>query len=265
MTLGKVSQAQNIFDGDHSLKFASYLYHTKQYDLAAEELERAIFFNPENDSLKYTLIRTYLKGKHFNTGKERLDTYFPQKNELSADFATDYCRLLLSLGQTDQARLFLLTDNNLTELDRLQLNFEMQLLGYDWKKAEITYAEIEKIAPGKNEGYNEILNKANNLRLKKPGVALALSAIIPGAGKAYTGNWKDGLISLIFVGGTAFQAVRYFNNKGPQSGYFITYASIATSFYIGNLYGSYKSARKHNLKIKNSIRESFRSIIDNSY
>lgn len=262
---GNYASGQNIFDGSNSLKFASYLYHTNQYDLAAEELERAVFFYPENDSLKYSLVHTYLKGKHFDKGKSRLDTYFPQKNKLSTEFSRDYCRLLLSLDQPEQARLFLLTDNNMTELDKKQLNFEMQMLGYDWDNARVTSDEINMSAPGKNIVYNEIFNRIDHAKYKKPGLALAMSAIIPGAGKAYTGNWKDGLISLVFVGGTAFQAVRYFNKKGPESGYFIVYASIATSFYIGNLYGSYKAARKHNLKIKSSIRESIRGIIDNSY
>lgn len=262
---GDFVSGQNIFDGNNSLKFASYLYHTNQYDLAAEELERAVYYYPHNDSLKYSLVHTYLKGKHFDKGKLRLDTYFPDKNKLSADFSRDYCRLLLSLDQPEQARLFLLTDNNLTRLDKRQLDFEMQMLGYDWENARSTFYEINLAAPGKNDIYNDIFNRIDHAKYKKPGLALAMSAIIPGAGKAYTGNWKDGLISLVFVGGTAFQAVRYFNKKGPESGYFIAYASIATSFYIGNLYGSYKAARKHNLKIRNSIRESIRSIIDNSY
>ena len=262
---GKQSLGQDIFDGKNSLKFAGYLYHTAQFDLAAEELERVIFFYPDNDSLKYSLVHSYLKSKQFEKGKQKLDSFFPQKDKLSSEFSRNYCRLLLSLEQPEQARLFLLTAQNLSALDKMQLNFEMQMLGYEWNKAELTYNDIEKTIPGKNSAFIPVFARIDNAKYKKPGLALAMSAVLPGAGKAYTGNWKDGLISLVFVGGTAFQAVRYYNMKGPKNGFFIAYASIATSFYIGNLYGSYKAARKHNTSIKNSIRESIRSIIDNSF
>lgn len=261
----KQSTGQNIFDGSSSMRFASYLYHTGQYELAAEELERSVFFFPESDSLRYALIRTYLKAKQFEKSKDRFDSYFPEKNKLSPVFSKDYCRLLITTGQQDQAKIFLLSDNNITDIDRQQLNFEMQMLDYKWETARNTYLRLNEVTPEFNNAYQDIFTRIDNARFKKPGLALAMSAIIPGAGKAYTGNWKDGLFSLVFVGGTAFQAIRYYNKKGPASGYFIAYSSIAASFYIGNLYGSYKAARKHNMRIKNSIRESIRNIIDNSY
>jgi hypothetical protein len=84
--------------------------------------------------------------------------------------------------------------------------------------------------------------------------------VLPGSGKVYTGDWKDGLISFLFVGGTTIQAIRGYNKYGQNSGFFIIYGSIATSFYLGNLYGSFKSANKHNEKLRKQIQAEARRI-----
>jgi hypothetical protein len=81
-----------------------------------------------------------------------------------------------------------------------------------------------------------------------------LSTAIPGLGKAYTGDWKDGIVSLIFTGGMAFQAVRKFNQFGANNYRPWVYTAIGSGFYLGNIYGSVKSAKNKNRKKINQLQ-----------
>jgi hypothetical protein len=65
-------------------------------------------------------------------------------------------------------------------------------------------------------------------------------------GKVYSGRWKDGLVSLLFVGATGFQAYRGFSQKGSESIYGWIMGSLSVGFYIGNIFGSVKAAKIYN-------------------
>ena len=93
------------------------------------------------------------------------------------------------------------------------------------------------------------------MKYKSRFLAGSLSAIIPGMGKVYSGRWKDGIISLLFVAGTGYQAYRAFNDKGIESVYGWIMGSLSLGFYIGNIYGSAKAARLYNTKQDQFYRE----------
>jgi hypothetical protein len=77
-------------------------------------------------------------------------------------------------------------------------------------------------------------------------LAMAMSTIVPGTGRFYTGDWKDAIISMITIGVTGYQAYRGFTIKGTKSAYGWVYGTIATGFYLGNIYGSFSSAKRYN-------------------
>ena len=101
----------------------------------------------------------------------------------------------------------------------------------------------------------------NALPHKSPFLAGAFSTIIPGSGKFYTGDWKDGIISLVMVSAIAYQAYRGFDRAGVSSVYGWIYGTIAAGFYLGNIYGSVKSAQRYNKRkaenLGKRIEESF--------
>ena len=77
-----------------------------------------------------------------------------------------------------------------------------------------------------------------------PWLAGLLSAAVPGAGQAYTGNWGDALSNLAVVGGLAGLSALAFSND--EQGLGIIGAALAGVFYGGNIYGAYRSAAKKN-------------------
>lgn len=80
--------------------------------------------------------------------------------------------------------------------------------------------------------------------VKKPWLAAFYSGLIPGLGKVYTGEWKDGLYACAVVSAFSWLTYRFAEKKG-FSPYTVLYGSMAFSFYIGNIYGSWKSAIRH--------------------
>ncbi|HKK42149.1 MAG TPA: hypothetical protein VJ963_07055, partial [Bacteroidales bacterium] len=122
------------------------------------------------------------------------------------------------------------------------------------------YPEAQKVADEAVKAYSDfpagivnLAKDAENIRFKSPFVAGAFSAIVPGTGKFYTKNWADGVFSMIFVAGSAWQAYRGFKKHGSASAYGWTFASVSASFYLGNIYGSVKAAKRYNKNRRDEI------------
>ena len=82
-------------------------------------------------------------------------------------------------------------------------------------------------------------------------MAGALSAVLPGSGKFYAGYKGQGIAALMTVGVLGISAAESYYRLGPKSAQFITFGSLFTIFYIGNIWGStlsVKLARDHQLR-----------------
>lgn len=93
-------------------------------------------------------------------------------------------------------------------------------------------------------GVNRLIEQKNIPNTYSVPKAVILSAIIPGSGKIYSGAWKDGLTSFLFVAANAWNSYRGFSTGRPGYGY--TFAALSTGFYLGNLYGTRQWARHMN-------------------
>ncbi len=243
--LYKPAQAQNLYDIPRSKEFASYLFHSQQYSLAAIELERLIYLEPQNDSLRENLIRSYSFNKDFATAGKRIDAFFPEKKAITSPFDDLYAFNLLADKKTHATRDFLATNATLNPEKRHYYQAFSYLLEQDFNNSERLLAEIPKDESSLS-ALRDLSHEGLTMRRKSPGLAMAMSALVPGSGKFYTGDWKDGIISLISIGITSFQAIRGFSINGTASTYGWIYGSIATGFYLGNIYGSFTSSKRYN-------------------
>lgn len=82
-----------------------------------------------------------------------------------------------------------------------------------------------------------------NKKVKSPFFAATLSAIIPGAGKIYAGNLGEGISSLITVGSFAGLCAENWVKHGFANWKTLLFGSLASVFYVGNIYGSYFSVK----------------------
>jgi len=82
---------------------------------------------------------------------------------------------------------------------------------------------------------------------KNPAWAGIFSAIIPGSGKMYVGEWGDGITGLLITSLFAFLA--YDNFKANHNTRAWIFTGIGAFFYAGNIYGSITAAQIFNARI----------------
>jgi len=87
------------------------------------------------------------------------------------------------------------------------------------------------------------------------------SAIIPGSGKMYVGEWEDGITSLLITGLFAFLA--YDNFKADHTTRALIFTGVGAFFYAGNIYGSISSAQIFNAKIDFEFENGLKVFLEN--
>jgi putative component of membrane protein insertase Oxa1/YidC/SpoIIIJ protein YidD len=108
-----------------------------------------------------------------------------------------------------------------------------------WDSAE---TRLKNISPA--EPYIlSLINRGAKTRNKNPSLARAL-AIIPGLGYLYCEQPKTSLTAFLFNGMTAYAS--YDLLRRGQYGMGVLMTAMSMSFYIGNIYGSGRSAKKYN-------------------
>lgn len=243
---GTCCVAQDLFDLRNSTVFANHLYETGQYDLASTEFERLVFLSREDDSLQVKLIRSYERSGNTARGISRIEELSEKGEEMNAEMSRIYIGLLLKNGEVSKAEDFLKQYPKLTRTEKLFYQMSASAFSSNWQKAKILVDSLEEKQFRHKPEFQGIVADAINIDYKKPLIAAALSGIVPGAGKFYTKDWKDGLISFVMFAGSGWQSYRSFRRQGSDSVRGWLFASITTGFYVGNIYGSFKAAKKYN-------------------
>lgn len=244
--------ATGFYDVENTLKFSDFLIRTRQYELAAQELERASFLAPGDRDVQLKLLQAYRLGGQYHQSigtVERL--YMNRLTEMPTDFGKEYLRSLILSGDYGRAGFFMEAADRLEPADRNNYTLSILLLNRNWEEARKFASENTPV----NLRLAGIAGESESIRYKSAGLALAMSAIVPGSGKIYTRRWKDGLISLVFVAANAYQAYRGFNKHGTESVHGWVFGTLAAGFYAGNLYGSYKSARIYNNRLDEALQQ----------
>lgn len=243
--------AQNIYDYHHSLKFANYLYETGDYKYAIDEYKRAWFMADMPKTMQLRLFQSYIFSGNSKDGLHLYLTKYPSRLSNNDSLELVYGKMLINSERFED--LYWLTDQSrsMGREQKLYLNLSLDLLSGNWSLADTRRKEMNDL-PGLNP-YISILNDIENTKYKSPALSICLSAIVPGMGKVYSGYWNEGLLSLLTVSLFTWQAYRGFNDKGTSSIYGWTYAALSATFYVGNLYGSFKSAKRKNHILREKI------------
>ena len=239
---------EDYFSRDMSKKYAEYLFNNREYHLALQEYERVYFM----DSTDLISLDYLLQSAKFDKDYKRGIRALMNKNiaNYNLDIRKNYYSLLFLNRDIEQLDLFL--ENEISHHEITRMKFSTAILKREWDRAEQylqEYKQSDKIE------MTLLLNKCKASKLKSPYLAGALSAVIPGLGKVYTGYWKDAIFSILLTGSSAYQAYRGFSKKGTGNVYAWIYSGISCGFYIGNIYGSQKSAKTRNFKVLNQFDE----------
>lgn len=122
----------------------------------------------------------------------------------------------------------------------------------NWEGSFYSFEKLSQYKP-----YQQIANvnkkitqKALDFKYKSPKLAGLLS-IIPGLGYAYTGHKQTAVTA--FLVNSLIGYATYTNIKNSNYGMGILTGVFNLSFYLGNIYGGIKSAKRYNEKQKNSL------------
>ena len=255
---------QDLFDLENSKKFSKYLFETRQYNFASEELERVIYLEPNDTTSWLLLISSYRLANRHDYGIGRLKVFYPDLNTMPVDFTKEYLHLLYFKKEFQKADSFLLRYDGFHLVDKHSYRSNFKMLQNRWQESK---DELFATKNSDNAYYNKlvILTLAHDdLNYKSPVTAGIMSGIIPGSGKFYTKNWQDGIIAFLFVSVNAWQAYRGFNKYGKKSAYGWIFGTLSAGFYISNIFGSVKAAKKYNKKLNDELYyKSANTLVDN--
>jgi hypothetical protein len=237
ISLNANAQDSLLFNEKSIADFARFLFQINKYDFAAEEYERLTFLYPAKEEYQVGLLKSYRMATNYSGGINAF--HYLKSPEISVQ--QEYVKLNLLAKNTQNLNLLI---KNLDEesIFRNNLDLTLRLISIDKTPVTTERIRMELVDPGLLELYG----KSSTIRHKSPFLASTLSTIIPGTGKIYCGRWKDGLMSVLFIGATAYQAYRGFDKKGTKSVYGWIMGGMSVGFYFGNIYGSAKAARIFN-------------------
>lgn len=249
-------------------KFADFLYEQGDYRRAAGEYQRYLFYAPEDrsdsDPINYKIALCY----RFAGQTEQAIQSFQQLAESTPEgqFANlAYYQIgatyFLAERFEHAARSLRETLPHITDAhhhaEAQQLIGLSSLMLKEWSEAEAIFKGLQRSAPAavreKAGIYHGYATRGMHLPTRSPFLAGALSTLLPGAGRLYTGEVGDALTSLIIVGLMGWQAYDGFQRDGRASVKGWTLGTLGGIFYVGNIYGSVISARMYNRWIEDDF------------
>ena len=257
--------AQNIFDIEHSEIYADHLYQIKDFSEAADEYEILLQKAPESILYKERLLLSYKFSGQFKKGINKTEYYYGKSyDKYSFVIIENFLQLLILENKNNSCELIFSEDLNIPEQIKCEYQLANYLLTKQYDQANYIISYHDSLKFNNSVKFNNlvmIFKEAEKIDYKKPIFASVLSAVIPGSGKAYSNDFKNGALAFSIIGLYAWQSYRAFSNDGIKSFYGWVFGVLASGFYIGNIYGSYQSAKRENNYQDELINEKVKNII----
>lgn len=239
--------------------FIQQLMCDRNYKMAALELKRLIFF--KGDTLAVGVYIDAMKcNRVLNLHEESIydyENFYPQKIKKNKDLKKELALSYYEIGSVNKALQILSDSTNSTMLLK-GLIYSSQ---YNFNEAATSFKKVNKNSPlaYSSKKALAILEGAKDFKHKSPLIAGCCS-IVPGGGYLYTGHKSSALSSFIVNGllGYAFFSTLNQENYGLAS----LIGVFNFSFYVGNVSGSVKSAKRYNLSHKETTFKKLKSIIN---
>ncbi len=203
--------------------FADNLLKEGDYKHAAEEYMRAIYAG-EGDSLWTKVVYAYEKSGDYDRAY-----YFMNRYKLD-DMTVG--RISFWVGDTIKIK-------NISSPYREYYMGLFYLSAGMFEKTLNTLPDDSVCKPIK-----ETIKENMNFSHKYPVLAGVMSTIIPGTGRMYAGDVKDGFFSMFMCGVMAGASYYYWKTGSPILSA-VTGAAFV-GFYLGDIYGAFVSAVKYN-------------------
>jgi len=263
------------------MDFAFYLFEGRKFDEVILLLDKDLPETKENvplkDTINYILGMTHyyrkeLEKSAFHLSKVSTASAFHDKSVFFS--VLDYAHL----GEYASAQTVLdnysTTKSNPDYNELLTVEFAgLALLKRDFDMFDRYARNFTFEQYYFSNSQNQLLNVRKTLenhRKKSAFAAGLFSAIVPGAGKVYTGQIGEGIAAFLTVGSFAAITTENWKKNGLSNWKTITFGTVCSIFYIGNIYGSAASVQvyrnqfneKQNLTILLNIHLPVRSLFE---
>ncbi|OGU55888.1 MAG: hypothetical protein A2V66_18190 [Ignavibacteria bacterium RBG_13_36_8] len=248
LLLAQTNSSQiDFFSPQNRLKFGDYLFREQDYLRAINEYQEYLkIANNDTARFKFAFALAEMgretealdnyKGLFFSSPlNEGARLEFYKINFQQGDFVRfrDLCTEKIYLPEN--------SDLIIQKLNRFSYLLDDNLL-------PDSAAFVDVFDQGEKEQVLNFYMRKKFPPYKSPLTAAVLSAIIPGAGKIYTGNYGDGITAFLLTGILSFLAYDNFKADHDFRGWLFT--GLAVMFYSGNVYGSVASTQIYNVGIK---------------
>ncbi|HSW55290.1 MAG TPA: hypothetical protein VLH59_09380 [Ignavibacteriaceae bacterium] len=224
-------------------KFADHLFCEGDYLRAIEQYE-LINENLDNDTIKFKVMLGYSELGFFSESNDFFrgindksifypDAYFLSfKNQLISEPGLIIAPSINSFNSFQMKSFSKLTNISMLYEDKFNISRENFTAPFDAEELNSVSTFFDhKVEPP----------------YKSPALAGLLSAVIPGSGKMYVGEWGDGITALVVTSLFAFLAYDNFRTDHTTRAWIFT--GLGAFFYAGNIYGSVASAQIFNARI----------------
>ncbi len=240
------------------LSFAEWLYHVdKDYPRAASEYTRYQFIKGSvEDSVRFRIALCKKRTGWFEESANLLSEIKMNASNpwyVKAQFHLSHSLFLSSryVESKNTAQRISEHTDGFDKTRSRRLAILGALITKQWSEAEGISQRLSD--QGNPMWYSALLEQGRSLPAKKPWVAGALSAAIPGLGKVYTSEWEDGLYTFAYVALSTWLAVDGFEKNGSKSVKGWLFGGFASTLYLGNIYGAVESARRLNAVAEQSF------------
>lgn len=226
--------------------FADYLFCEGDYLRAAEDYEKISL--TADDTIRFKIMLCYSESELFQLSNLKYN--FNPESDLIEDANNLFIRnLFLASPESFYAK----TNSGLYpfKFDSISSNYFDKLAGISYLYSSVQNIPKEIILAPFNGDEQDDVSAFYNLKkyppYKSSFVAGIMSAVIPGSGKMYVGEWGDGITALLITGLFTFLAIDNF--KAHHNSRAWIFSGLGAFFYAGNIYGSAASAQIFNARV----------------
>lgn len=231
----------NEFHSQENIRrFADHLFCEEDYLRAIFEYKK-LYAYKNNDTLEFKIALAYSQMNRYSTAVEKFSGI-----KTSSVFYTasrqEYYKSLFQLREFEYLQNSISNEQGLEFQRLLYLSY---LFSNNYLPAEEEF--VNKFPLEEKKGISDFYIEKKEPSYKSLFLSGLLSAIIPGSGKIYTGDYGDGIFAFLATSVFAFLSYDNFNAKHNFRGWL--FAGIGFAFYAGNVYGSVAAAQLHNAKV----------------
>jgi TM2 domain-containing membrane protein YozV len=239
---------------ENIIRFADYLFCTGDYFRASLEYDRvAAVVN--NDSIKFKAALGYSLSGNYSAARIGFRT-INQNNQIYSSALLEQFKIYLLTNEIQEiSNEYNQLPPELRQPPMLKMLYSCMLLN-DKIPDRINYSDAFK----EDKEMLLIYERSADPESRSPVLAGVLSAVIPGAGKIYTGRYLDGVLAFISTGLLAFIAYDNFEAGHDTRAWIFT--GLASLFYAGNIYGSASSASEFNRNVNAAIKDDLNSYLE---